>query len=101
MIKVGEITLSKEEFLDQVKDIFTEEQIQECLAAGKYRHLENRRGKIKWCPKCEKIRQTSCCTCGCGNCKDCGCDGARLCIARKGASHCACALNIERGTYNE
>jgi len=71
-IKVGEIILSKEEFLDQVKDILTEEQIQECLVAGKYRHFQNMKGEVKWCPKWEKIRQTSCCACGCGNCEDCG-----------------------------
>lgn len=29
---------------------------------------------------------------------DCGCDGARLCMAEKGASVGACALNIERGS---
>jgi hypothetical protein len=29
---------------------------------------------------------------------DCGCDGARLCMAEKGASSCACAMNIERGS---
>jgi len=29
---------------------------------------------------------------------DCGCDGARLCMAEKGASSSACALNIERGS---
>ena len=27
---------------------------------------------------------------------DCGCDGARLCMAEKGASSAACAINIER-----
>lgn len=30
---------------------------------------------------------------------DCGCDGARLCMAERGASGIACAMNIERGTY--
>ena len=29
---------------------------------------------------------------------DCGCDGARLCQAEKGASVGACSLNIERGS---
>ena len=29
---------------------------------------------------------------------DCGCDGARLCMAENGASSGACSLNIERGT---
>jgi hypothetical protein len=29
---------------------------------------------------------------------DCGCDGARLCQAEKGASERACMLNIERGS---
>jgi len=29
---------------------------------------------------------------------DCGCDGARLCMAEKGASGCAMSLNIERGS---
>jgi DnaJ-class molecular chaperone len=29
---------------------------------------------------------------------DCGCDGARLCMAEKGASVGACSLNIERGS---
>lgn len=30
---------------------------------------------------------------------DCGCDGARLCMAENGASSCARFLNIERGTF--
>jgi hypothetical protein len=30
---------------------------------------------------------------------DCGCDGARLCMAERGASSAALSLNIERGTY--
>ena len=29
---------------------------------------------------------------------DCGCDGARLCQAEKGASERSCMLNIERGS---
>lgn len=29
---------------------------------------------------------------------DCGCDGARLCQAKNGASGCAVSLNIERGS---
>jgi len=29
---------------------------------------------------------------------DCGCDGARLCMAENGASGCAMNLNIERGS---
>jgi len=29
---------------------------------------------------------------------DCGCDGARLCAAEKGASNSALTLNIERGS---
>lgn len=29
---------------------------------------------------------------------DCGCDGARLCMAKSGASSCAMSLNIERGS---
>jgi hypothetical protein len=29
---------------------------------------------------------------------DCGCDGARLCQAEKGANRSACAMNIERGS---
>jgi hypothetical protein len=29
---------------------------------------------------------------------DCGCDGARLCQAEKGASERSCILNIERGS---
>lgn len=30
---------------------------------------------------------------------ECGCDGARLCMAEKGASSGACALNIERRSF--
>lgn len=30
---------------------------------------------------------------------DCGCDGARLCMAENGASSGACSLNIERGSF--
>lgn len=29
---------------------------------------------------------------------DCGCDGARLCMAENGASTAACSLNYERGS---
>lgn len=29
---------------------------------------------------------------------DCGCDGARLCMAKSGASFGACSLNRERGS---
>lgn len=29
-------------------------------------------GDIKVCPKCEKVRVTSCSACGCGNCETCG-----------------------------
>lgn len=29
---------------------------------------------------------------------DCGCDGARLCMAEKGAGYAALSLNFERGT---
>lgn len=29
---------------------------------------------------------------------DCGCDGARLCMAESGANDAACALNVERGS---
>lgn len=29
---------------------------------------------------------------------DCGCDGARLCMAEKGASSVASSMNIERGS---
>lgn len=29
---------------------------------------------------------------------DCGCDGARLCMAERGASGAALSLNIERGS---
>lgn len=31
---------------------------------------------------------------------DCGCPGARLCMAEKGPSSSACSLNIEPGTYS-
>ena len=29
---------------------------------------------------------------------DCGCDGARLCMAREGANYASLVLNIERGS---
>jgi hypothetical protein len=29
---------------------------------------------------------------------DCGCDGARLCMAENGASNCSLILNIEHGS---
>lgn len=32
---------------------------------------------------------------------DCGCDGARLCMAEKGASECALTLNIEKRTGDD
>lgn len=30
---------------------------------------------------------------------ECGCDGARLCMAKNGANSAACAMNIERGSH--
>ena len=30
---------------------------------------------------------------------DCGCDGARLCMAKKGASSSSCVLNYGRGSF--
>lgn len=29
---------------------------------------------------------------------DCGCDGARLCMAPSGANGASCAMNVERGS---
>ena len=29
-------------------------------------------GDVKYCPRCKKIRATSCCACGCGRCYSCG-----------------------------
>ncbi len=31
---------------------------------------------------------------------DCGCDGARLCMAKSGANSASCAMNIERGSLS-
>lgn len=30
---------------------------------------------------------------------DCGCDGARLCMAPSGANNCSMNLNFERGSF--
>lgn len=30
---------------------------------------------------------------------DCGCDGARLCMAKKGANNASRAMNYERGSF--
>jgi hypothetical protein len=32
---------------------------------------------------------------------DCGCDGARLCMAEEGASSSSCSMNIERGSLKK
>ena len=59
------------DFKDQVKDLLTGEQIEQTILNGCYSSHHNHKGEIKWCPNCQKIRQTSCCACGCGNCKIC------------------------------
>lgn len=70
-IKVGENRLTIDEFKKQVEGLLTEEAIEKAILTGSYvTHHKN--GEIKWCPKCEKIRQTDCCACGCGSCQSCG-----------------------------
>jgi hypothetical protein len=70
-ISLGKTSLTVEEFRNQVKDLLTEKQTEEAISLGKYFAINNNYGEIKWCPECKKIRQTTCCACGCGSCKDC------------------------------
>ena len=35
-------------------------------------HPTDHEGEVKYCSSCNKIRKTTCCACGCGNCKTCG-----------------------------
>lgn len=62
----------------------------------------------------EHVPETNCSHCGLDvdkygnteydflNCcfPDCGCDGARLCMAPSGANRGSCAINIERGSLS-
>jgi hypothetical protein len=71
-ISVGNISLSISEFLEQTNGLLKEIQIEETILNGRYVSCQNHNGEIKWCPQCDKIRQTSCSACGCGNCQNCG-----------------------------
>lgn len=71
-IKVGGLELDKGEFIKQCTDVgFDWSKIQEFLNQGYYM-VQHRNGEVKYCPKCSKIRQTSCSACGCGSCSICG-----------------------------
>lgn len=73
-IKIGEHELSKEEFVKQASEAGVKIQdIHETLLRGYFLtcYPQEGGGEIKWCPKCNQIRHTSCSACGCGNCDVC------------------------------
>ena len=70
-ISVDGIRLTVEEFKSQVKNLLTEEEASETISLGRYFVRNKNYGEIKWCPRCKKIRQTTCAACGCGSCKIC------------------------------
>lgn len=70
-ILVGNIRLTIEQFKEQTKNLLTKKEIEEIILEGEYIVRSKNGGEIKWCPQCLKIRQTTCCACGCGNCNNC------------------------------
>ena len=70
-VSVGNIALCIQEFRNQTFRLLTESQIEEAILKGRYLCVTNNQGEIKWCPQCQKIRQTTCVTCGCGGCVRC------------------------------
>lgn len=69
----GKVLLSKDEFIQQMGAAGIERsRLDECLNEGRYFTFYFNGGEIKWCPACGAMRQTTCCACGCGNCKVCG-----------------------------
>ena len=73
-IQIGNKKLLKEEFVRQMKEIGVKEEIiDQSLLRGSYSYYNNNgKGEVKWCPECDRLRQTSCCACGCGSCEVCG-----------------------------
>ena len=72
-IKVADTEVTRDEFVAQARAAgVSDKRIQESLEGGGYSEEQNYHGQIKWCPTCKGIRQTSCCACGCGECKTCG-----------------------------
>lgn len=72
-IKVaGGPKLLKEEFIRQMGLAgFPAPKLENCLMTGEFYMTYFEGGEVKWCPRCKMIRQTTCCACGCGNCKTC------------------------------
>ena len=70
-VLVSDVSLTIQEFKEQTKDLLSQEEIEKVILGGVY-YTHHKNGEIKWCPTCQKIRQTSCCACGCGSCKSCG-----------------------------
>lgn len=68
-----ETRLDKDEFLRQMLDCGVKtSDLAYDLESGQYHTKQVEYGDVKWCPKCTKMRKTTCCACGCGNCKTCG-----------------------------
>lgn len=78
----GECKLTIEEFKEQVRGLVSDKVVEECILSGEFWSSYSSKGQIKWCNNCRKIRQTSCCACGCGSCESCGhswyCGSGRL-----------------------
>ncbi len=61
-----------ESFLDDGYFLsLTEIEKEEFMLSPTHQVAKKIRGDIKYCPTCGKIRITSCCACGCGNCYTC------------------------------
>lgn len=71
-VRVGDISLSIDEFLRQVDGLLTKQQADKCISNGRFYGFCSSKGEIKWCKKCQSIKQTTCGACGCGNCTSCG-----------------------------
>ena len=72
-IKVGERDIPREEFILECSEAGVKtEDVKRSLEEGMFCQSYTSKGEIKVCPSCNKIRQTSCCACGCGSCEVCG-----------------------------
>lgn len=72
-IKVGDRMLPREAFILECSEAgVATSYIETCLLRGYWSGTSENGGEIKICPQCNKIRKTSCCACGCGDCKTCG-----------------------------
>lgn len=75
LVKIGGgVSLSRAEYVQQATECGVGQgAIDEALERGY--HYDTTHGKSGWtkhCPTCKRLRDTSCCACGCGTCETCG-----------------------------